>query len=70
MFENRISVENAARLMGVSGQFIRIGLQQGVLPFGYAVKRQRWSYYISPMKFSEYTGIPMEEVKRYVQSAV
>lgn len=70
MKENRISVVNAAKLMGVSDQFVRIGLQKGVLPFGYAVKRGRWTYYISPVLFSQYTGIPIEEVNAYVQSAV
>lgn len=65
MSMNRISVIDAAKLMGVSDQFVRIGLQKGVLPFGYAVKRKRWSYYISPLKFAEYTGIPMEEVHQY-----
>ena len=62
----KLSVEDAARLMGVTGQFIRVGLQQGALPFGYAVKRKRWSYYISPAKFTECTGIqiPDKEVKQ------
>lgn len=55
---NRLSVVDAAELMGVTQQFIRMGLQQEKLPFGYAVKRSgRWSYYISPVKFTEYTGI-------------
>ena len=57
----RLSVEDAAKLMGVTGQFIRVGLQQGVLPFGYAVKRKRWMYYISPAKFTECTGIEIPE---------
>ena len=57
----RLSVEDAAKLMGVTGQFIRVGLQQGIFPFGYAVKRGRWSYYISPIKFTEYTGIEIPE---------
>jgi hypothetical protein len=36
-----------------------VGLQDGVFPFGYAVKisGKRFSYYISPKKFSEYTGL-------------
>ena len=44
--------------MGVDPQFIRLGLQRGVFPFGYAVKTSsEWTYYISPMKFEEFTGI-------------
>lgn len=44
--------------MGASEQFIRRGLQQNIFPWGYAVKMSsRWTYWISPDKFSEYTGI-------------
>lgn len=65
--KQRITVAEAARVMGKSLQFIRIGLQRGLLPFGVALetKKGRFSYYISPSKFSEFTGIPMEELNRY-----
>jgi hypothetical protein len=47
--------------MNVSEQFIRIGLQRGVFPWGYAVKMSsRWTYFISPEKFTEHTGIKKE----------
>ena len=56
--KNRLSIGEAAELMQVSQQFIRVGLQTGILPFGYAVKTSsKWTYYISPAKFTEYTGI-------------
>ena len=56
--KNRLSIVEAAELMHVSQQFIRVGLQRGILPFGYAVKTSsKWTYYISPAKFTEYTGI-------------
>lgn len=56
--KNRLTTKEAAELMNVSQQFIRIGLQRGILPFGYAVKSSsKWTYYISPAKFTEYTGI-------------
>ena len=56
--DNRLSVAKAAELMDVSQQFIRIGLQRGILPFGYAVQiSSKWTYYISPSKFTEHTGI-------------
>jgi hypothetical protein len=50
---NNMSVAEASKLMGVSLQFIRVGLQKGVLPFGYAVQitRGRYTYYISRQKF-------------------
>ena len=51
----KISVAEAAQEMGVSKQFIRIGLQKGILEFGYAVKMSdRYTYHISPTKFYNY----------------
>lgn len=58
---NRISVERAAKLLGASPQFIRIGLQQGMLDFGMAVKMSRnWTYVITKQKFEEKTGIKVD----------
>jgi hypothetical protein len=56
---NSMTIAEAAKLMGVSSQFVRIGLQRGILPFGYAVQvsKQRYTYFISRQKFSEHTGI-------------
>lgn len=60
--DNRLSVAKAAELMDVSQQFIRIGLQRGILPFGYAVQiSSKWTYYISPSKFTEHTGISLND---------
>lgn len=57
--KEKLTVQEAARLMGKSEMFIRIGLQRNILPFGYAVKtgKERWSYFISREKFQEATGI-------------
>jgi len=53
----RISVKETAQLMGISEQFIRIGLQEKILPFGTAVKLStRWTYHISPNLIEKYTG--------------
>lgn len=53
----KISVAEAAEIMGVSRQFIRVGLQRGLLPFGCAVKMSnRYTYYISEKKLREYLG--------------
>ena len=56
--QKNITVETAAKLMGVGRQFIRVGLQNKSLPFGTAVKMPsgKYRYYISPSKFTEFTG--------------
>lgn len=57
----RMTIQKAAKLMNVSEQFVRVGLQKGNLPFGYAVKMSsRWTYYIDSDKFKKETGL--EEV--------
>ncbi len=54
----RIGTRTAARCLGKSEQFIRIGLQRGLLPFGNAVPGtgSAWNYYINPVKFRDYVG--------------
>ncbi|WP_242875946.1 hypothetical protein [Cellulosilyticum sp. I15G10I2] len=53
-----IKVAEAAEIMGKSAQFIRVGLQKGILPFGHAVQigNGKYTYYISPKLFKEYVG--------------
>lgn len=60
-----LPVPLVAKLMGKSTVWVMQGLRHGVFPWGYAVKLQRWSYFISPIKFTEYTGIkvPMKNQK-------
>lgn len=59
MKEASMTVQEASRLMGKSQDFVRIGLQRNILPFGYAIKtgKARYSYFISREKFKEATGI-------------
>lgn len=60
--ENRISVAKAAKLLGASEQYIRLGLQQERLKFGTAVKMSgQWTYVITKQKFEEITGIKVED---------
>ena len=55
---HNMSVHEAANIMGKSAQFVRVSLQRGLVPFGWAVKMSgKYSYYISPRKFKEYMGI-------------
>lgn len=59
-----VLVTLAAKLMKKSKEWVMQGLRDGVFPWGYAVKLTNWSYFISSVKFTEYTGIeiPMNEV--------
>lgn len=61
IYNNRLTVEHAAWLMGKSVKFVQQGLQQKVLPIGTAVEidHHTWDYYISPKLFSDYTGITL-----------
>lgn len=61
--KNNMTVAEASKLMGVSRQFIRVGLQKGIFPFGYAVQvsADRFTYFISKQKFLEHTGITVSE---------
>lgn len=53
----RITVSQAAQILNVSEQFVRIGLQTGKLPIGSAVKMSsRWTYHISEHLLDQYTG--------------
>ena len=52
-----LPVNVVAKLMRKSPKFVQQGLQQGRFPWGYAVKLNRWDYWISSIKFSEHTGI-------------
>lgn len=55
---NNVSIKEAATKLGKCEQFVRIALQRGIVPFGFAVKRKtRWSYHISPKKLAEYVGM-------------
>ena len=51
----RIKVKDAATMLGVSEQFIRIGLQRGWLPIGTCVKMSsKWTYHIPLERLNAY----------------
>ncbi len=52
-----VPVSLIAKLMGKSKEWVMQGLQDGVFPWGYAVKLQKWSYWVNSKKFSEIEGI-------------
>lgn len=52
-----MTVIECAKLLGKSPQFVRVGLQRNILPFGYAIKMSTvWTYHISEAKVYEYLG--------------
>lgn len=54
---NNVPIWKAAMLLNKSEEFIRIALQMGTAPFGFASKKKtKWSYHISPKKLKEYIG--------------
>lgn len=64
----KLTVQQAARLMNVCPQAIRINLQNGNLPFGYALQGtgNKYSYYISTRKFMKCEGFTEQEVLEVV----
>lgn len=51
----RVSVKEAASLLGVSQQFVRIGMQRGELPIGSAVKMStKYTYCIPKERLENY----------------
>lgn len=52
----KITVKQAAEQLGKSEQFVRVGLQRGILPFGYAFvgSGKRWTYYINEADLKKY----------------
>lgn len=59
IFLKNITVNEVAKQLNKSPQYIRLCLQQGLLPFGVAAKMpnsERWTYVIFPEKFKEYVG--------------
>jgi len=56
--KEKLTVKKVAVIMKESEQFIRIGLQRSILPFGFATQMsgKRFKYYINPKDFYEYIG--------------
>lgn len=51
----KLTVPEAAAIMGVTPQFLRMGLRQSRFSeFGVAVKMKRWAYYINAERFFSY----------------
>lgn len=62
----KIKVSEAAAVLHVSDQFVRIGLQRGILPIGTAIRMSsKWTYQISPKLLADYSGADLgKELER------
>lgn len=64
----KIKPTDAAKVMGCSPQFIRIGLQQGKLRIGEAIKMSSmWTYNISPALLAARQGITVSELEATIE---
>ena len=55
---SKITVNDVADALGCSPQSVRVGLQQGILPFGTAVKTSsKYTYILYPNKVKEYLDL-------------
>lgn len=68
-----LSVKTVAKLMGKSEQYVRIGLQRKLLPFGTAMivgvhgRGKRYSYHIPAGAFADYMGISYEQLNKELE---
>ena len=65
----KITPDQAAYVMGCSAQFVRIGLQRGLLDIGDAVKMStKWTYNISPARLAARQGLTVDQLEREVSN--
>lgn len=67
----KITVIEAAKILHVSDQFVRIGLQRNVLPIGTALKMSsKWTYQISAGQLAQYSGVDIEAELAQIRAGV
>lgn len=51
-------VDEAAKKLNMNTQTLRLALQQGLFPFGCAVRtsKNRYTYYVNPTRLEKYLG--------------
>lgn len=56
---DRLLPVEAAKFLSMDAKTVRIGLQQGVFPWGYAIKtsENHWTYFINAKRFAEIEGV-------------
>ena len=64
----RIKTAEAAVIMGCSQQFVRVGMQRGILDIGNAIKMSSiWTYNISAAALAKRQGMTTEELARTLE---
>lgn len=66
---SKITVAQAAKLMGKSALFVREAMKREAIDIGVAMQMPdstKWSFHISPMKLATYLGISTEELWKAV----
>lgn len=67
VIQMKITIKDAAHVLERSEQFVRIGLQRNLLPFGFAMKREgarKYDYFINPSQFAAYCGVTLADLER------
>lgn len=58
--KDTLTIKEVANALGMAEQGVRVQLQRGLLPFGYAIKSvsgNEYRYIIPRKKFEEYMGV-------------
>ena len=64
----RIKTAEAAAIMGCSPQFVRIGMQRGILDIGNAIKMSSiWTYNISAAALAKRQGMTIKELSKTLE---
>lgn len=60
---SKVTIEEAAKLLEISPQCLRVALQRDKFPFGIAVKQseRRYTYYINRKQLVNYIGGTQDE---------
>lgn len=67
----KIPVIVAARLLGISADFLRWSLRQDKTDLGWAIRREgstRWDYYIDQQTLARMAAVTLQDVRRAVES--
>ncbi len=68
MNTGKILPTEAAAILNMSPQFVRVAMQQGKLPIGTAVKMSSiWTYHISEKLLADYTGKDIEQELKQIR---